>query len=601
MAFTMTQLMIAFMISTFITIIIQITLQIYIRSIDSCCWKCKKRPSSINESDRNNISLRIQTTNKQPLTEWTNENIISWIETTDISDEIKSAFIEEIKSNSCNGSDLASLKNTREFMRSFPSISNNTEICDQLFAELRHLHATDDNDSTSSSFKLGCVTKVFMAICTVWSYLLALIVMVHFFHQLHLYFKFVRNTVGFDPTEAETLAECEADGLGRIACPHLFEVFEKYEKDGADDSINEPYTLQQAENVCFWIYNSLVIANPSLFEYAWFATFAMIDFMLYHIIMFLTGCCVMISCDFWTMFVCWCGCCCKTCDCVCCPIPRCCCQVAWGNTCCQEGCCCYTYYGCFGFIAWLFQWVLAFVMVALVLAIVEIPIVVIASALSAITFVIVLLVTLPLCLCNPKSFCPLVFETFIGNDNAVDLKINEVNWDNRRMNTSGDVSYLCMQFWGRVFVPIPLPYDSVRNNTEYCKEKILIDPIELRAYGHTGVFTGGLFMILMIASVQTLISTFVIYFVIDGDAFIPWHWFEPFFNGVKDALVLFVEIIPRTVQDLEELKYVTMESLSLDVLIDFNPKQQEKFKYAMLLHRTVLHTLIGIIYAFMNR
>eukprot|EP01083_Nonionella_stella_P096504 271340_1 len=604
MAFITTQLMIAFMISTFITIIFQITLQIYIRSIRSCCLKCKKCISpnqSAQSSDPNNISLTIKNTAGKPLKGWSNDDIISWIEAADISNETKSAFIEEMRSNNYDGADVVSFKDSTEFMESFASISNNTELCDTLFTELSNLRAhygldtesprvpSQDNNASSS---FGCVTKALMVICVVWSYVLSFIVLIHFFHQLHLYFQFVRNTVEFPQTDAETREECEVEGLGRIACPHLFEVFEQYEKDDADEYfINEPYTQQQAENICFWVYNALVIANPTLFEYAWFATFTMVDSMLYLLIMFMTGCFVITSCDLWTMLGCWCACCCTTCDCVCCPVPRCCCQIAWGNKCCQEGCCCYTLYGCFGFVAWLFQWALTFVMTSLVLAILIIPLCVISSTLSVITFVIILLATLPLCLCNPKLFCPLVFETYIGNDNVVDLQVSR----------EGNVAYLYLQFCCRVFIPIPLPYSNEqRNNSEYCREKFILDPIELRAYGHAVIFLKGIFMILIIAGVQTLISTFLIYFVIDGKVFISWHYFGPFFDGVKDALVLIADMTPRTVQDLDELKYVVMESLSLDLFIDFNTKQPDGFKYALLLHRTVLHSLIGIIYVIMN-
>eukprot|EP01083_Nonionella_stella_P274843 933222_1 len=194
-------------------------------------------------------------------------------------------------------------------------------------------------------------TAVCLTLCVIaiWTAMCSIFVMVHFFNDMAKYYAFVNNTVNMASNDAiqqlfdqsyYDVAQCVESGLGSIACPALFEPY---------SASNQPYTLQDAETVCWWIYNMLIGANPRIFQYTVLASFMLWDSCIYLGVMVLVTLfpCMCCKCCAWT--TCWCACCCKSTS--CCPVTRCCCHLSWCRCCdsykyskwcrCKEAPCCW--------------------------------------------------------------------------------------------------------------------------------------------------------------------------------------------------------------------------------------------------------------------
>eukprot|EP01084_Bolivina_argentea_P011228 20973_1 len=411
-------------------------------------------------------------------------------------------------------------------------------------------------------------------ICTFSCFILCVIVMIHFINEMSIYYKFVGETVKFSEYEISadvitSLNDCIEKGVGKVACPYLFEEYD-------DTYGDEGYTLNNAETVCSWIYWMLIIANPTIFQYSLLTSFFALDTFLYLLIMFIVAFVPSILCNCSAWITCWFGCCCTPSK--CCPLPKCCCCGNSVDWCCQKGVCWYWSCGLFGFIFWIIQLALAFVLMGILLFGYSLSLLVMMFILSVVGLIIVYILACPLCIAYRKYgfVCCMIFETFIGNGRQVDLRTKDIHHvDGSKCNKIERL--LKDQFHG----------------------SIVKDPRSARFCSIISFIFVPLIIMMLIGFVQTFISTFLVYFVIDAPIYGAWNWFKPFWEGVIEFVLSFGETLVDPVTLPHYLEYIASSGMSWYGLFSFNASFDE-LKYSLLFIRTILHIFIAVIEVLTN-
>eukprot|EP01084_Bolivina_argentea_P138273 243460_1 len=97
------------------------------------------------------------TTNEQwaqkSITEWTNDDVIEWINAINLPKNVRETMVNEMKECKSNGEDIVALKSLDEFGHAF-RIANNAHLCQQMFTEINKIkpdipsdEVKDENDS----------------------------------------------------------------------------------------------------------------------------------------------------------------------------------------------------------------------------------------------------------------------------------------------------------------------------------------------------------------------------------------------------------------------------------------------------------------------
>jgi len=102
------------------------------------------------------------------------------------------------------------------------------------------------------------------------------------------------------------------------------------------------------------------------------------------------------------------------------------------------------------------------------------------------------------------------------------------------------------------------------------------------------------FLVLFITCSQAMVSVFIIYYVVDGEVFWVWRYFEPMALGLRDYALLFADVLTDPEALLEYLRYIFSLSISWSSLWDFS-MSFDVFKFTILLLRTILYTMIGVV------
>ena len=108
-----------------------------------------------------------------------------------------------------------------------------------------------------------------------------------------------------------------------------------------------------------------------------------------------------------------------------------------------------------------------------------------------------------------------------------------------------------------------------------------------------------LLMVIVIAWTQTMISSYIVYFVPDAKLYLSWQYFEPMFVGLWEYVLEFVNTV-RIIEEWDAFFNQILElSFSLDSLIDLKARFN-KFKFSVLFLRLLLHIWIGFLEALTN-
>eukprot|EP01083_Nonionella_stella_P141300 435100_1 len=105
-----------------------------------------------------------------------------------------------------------------------------------------------------------------------------------------------------------------------------------------------------------------------------------------------------------------------------------------------------------------------------------------------------------------------------------------------------------------------------------------------------------LVLIYAIALVQSFVSIFIVYYVVDGEVFMAWNYYKPIGVGMYDYCLSAYDLITHP----DEL-WLFVQNIILGIswksLFSFSLEYFSSFKVTVLLLRSVLHAFIGIIEA----
>eukprot|EP01083_Nonionella_stella_P196555 723122_1 len=116
---------------------------------------------------------------------------------------------------------------------------------------------------------------------------------------------------------------------------------------------------------------------------------------------------------------------------------------------------------------------------------------------------------------------------------------------------------------------------------------------KLKKIGSIISIFGPLFMVLIIAMTQSLVSIFIIFYAIDAVPFFAWVYYKPIAIGIYEYMETFVKFMEHPEQIIGYLKYILSLSIEWSSLFDFSMKF-ESFKFTVLFLRAILYTLIGV-------
>lgn len=208
----------------------------------------------------------------------------------------------------------------------------------------------------------------------------------------------------------------------------------------------------------------------------------------------------------------------------------------------------------------------------------------------AIAFLLVTYVlACPICVCNPNLLCCGVPYLFLGKS------LKNVGVDSRKHTEEIELTVRPKK------KQTSYSYgddddDDNEENRSCCKRMVLLlkDPEKLKKVSMVVSILNPLLIVIVIGLVQSLIAIFIIYYVVDGQLFLGWQYFEPVFIGLWQYLMLFVETLTDSDKLLEYLSYITTLSISWRSLIDFSMRF-EAFKFTILFLKTILYVFIGIL------
>eukprot|EP01083_Nonionella_stella_P150268 478443_1 len=394
-----------------------------------------------------------------------------------------------------------------------------------------------------------------MRILLIYAVVCGIFVMVHFFNDMGKYYAFVNRTVDFASNSAaiqplihqnyESVDQCIDSGLGRIACPALFERYTEPE-DVENDNVNPPYTLEEAEHICKFAYNMFIAANPRIFQYSFLAAFVAVDTMLYLLVIFLVSVCpcVVGRCTV-QISACFCCCCCNNSKDSLIQAARCCCHVTF----CKGPCCLYCLCGSFGIFVWVFECAYIMVLViVLILVFLSFIVLFIYGPAVGILFIIGCILILPMLCCHCCCFVKSE-ETGNSKDTGIRLRVKET------LNT------------------------GVPNETS----KFLRAALPVASY---------VYVVWFLFTIQPFISATMIYYVVDGPIFLAWHYFEPFLVGGWEYVALFYGRFGDTDQLIAYcgsiVESMSWRSFALNSDLD-------AFRYCVFMLRFVLEIVIAIV------
>ena len=212
---------------------------------------------------------------------------------------------------------------------------------------------------------------------------LFLFVMAHFGWDIYHHYDFVNDTVHFNVTESLNVYDpnitfqydfgdqmdngfvddlsyesnteitsdiCDGSGIGEIVCPSLFEKWGYKSSNSYDTEVEyePPYSEEEAEVVCKWIFYMTIASNTNIFQYSILVSLFLMDTALYFFVLCCVSCAPPCLCTGCSWLLCWLGCCCRCVECGI-PQPKCCCESPWctcganglvdarDNVCCECG------------------------------------------------------------------------------------------------------------------------------------------------------------------------------------------------------------------------------------------------------------------------
>ena len=85
---------------------------------------------------------------------------------------------------------------------------------------------------------------------------------------------------------------------------------------------------------------------------------------------------------------------------------------------------------------------------------------------------------------------------------------------------------------GSIFKAESITSICFNSSCKECCEMIAKDPVNTKKISGAFNIWTPLLVVVMIALTQVLISSFILYFVVDGDLFWSWEYFKPMFIGL---------------------------------------------------------------------
>lgn len=295
----------------------------------------------------------------------------------------------------------------------------------------------------------------------------------------------------------------------------------------------------------------------------------------------------------------------------------------------QDGACCYCCCGMFGPLLWglhLFFTLLVGLIIIVLFGILEISV----AMLFALCFLIVVhVLTIPMCFfMGPGTHCGGVCFVYAETAHklyAVQLEEEQQMGKSIEGTSSGDVRSVASSSIASATYPaatgtIELTVGSVaRSSTaspERAKRRVTKkrvtrtvfsrtvwnsfweyateDVVNLERMASICPLLSPLFMFLFIACAQSMISVFITYYVIDGDLFGSWFYFKPFWEGFREYALAAYALFKDPDALLEYMQYVMTLSISWRALLDFSWDHFDEFRLTILLLRTILFTIIGL-------
>ncbi len=162
----------------------------------------------------------------------------------------------------------------------------------------------------------------------------------------------------------------------------------------------------------------------------------------------------------------------------------------------------------------------------------------------------------------------MVFNTFIGNGDEVDLRTKTVGQN----YTIDDILF-----------PKQNPMQNPMEN-----------PAVYRTMSVFFTILAPLCVIMFICIIKTFVSTYIIYFVVDGGIYGAWEYFKPFFTGVVQFFITLGETFDDIDQLGQYLENILISSVSWQAMFSFD-YSFDTFKYSVFFGRTLLYLSIGII------
>jgi len=231
----------------------------------------------------------------------------------------------------------------------------------------------------------------------------------------------------------------------------------------------------------------------------------------------------------------------------------------------------------------------------------------IAAGLLLLFFVIVYVLTLPLCTCAPKEFCCAVYRAY--RNTAYESFSVQSEYDKRRIVNLKEKAKKTAEGGGSVELAVGSTSrtSSIVSETKpegssvfspkiWCGDirKYASDLSNLKKLSSICSVFSPLLLVMFIAYAQSMVSVFIIYYGTGGQVFMVWHYFPPAWQGLKEYGMWVVTLLKDPETMLEYIQYVASLSVSWESLFQFG-LQFDRFKFTILLLRTIFYTVIGIV------
>eukprot|EP01083_Nonionella_stella_P063117 164050_1 len=408
--------------------------------------------------------------------------------------------------------------------------------------------------------------------------ILALLVLVHLCVSMHEYYTFVDHEVQYDDLLTNysymgheykyALESCNDDGIGLISCPALFC---DHDDNGHCLRITneEGYDIEEAQHICSWVFYMLIIANPTVFQYSLLASIVFLDTIAYLLILFMTSICPAICCTCSSWCLCMFGCCIRCHSCV--PQPKSCCHE---NICCHcHGAnCCYCCCGLFGPFWMFLNFVFTFILMAILLFFVGASFIIAAVMVSCIS--LIWREAFSIASKSRASLDGIELTVRTARSKSSDPQVSAFSITKRR-----SIFSIFRQFRCRDLTKL-----NGLNANDLKKMSSIISLLV------------PLVLIYAIALVQSFVSIFIVYYVVDGEVFMAWNYYKPIGVGMYDYCLSAYDLITHP----DEL-WLFVQNIILGIswksLFSFSLEYFSSFKVTVLLLRSVLLAFIGIIEA----